>query len=239
MKNNHRLPHAATQFFLLTVLVALFSWIGSIYGQGEVQSLLSPEGIRWMLRHALANYVSSPALGIVLMLFLGFGIAHRSGVWDTLGRAVKRSRSLSRKEKRALTLAVGTLLVYVLSVVCATFAPWTILRSITGTLANSPFLIGIWYIFSFGIGLSGIVFGYVSDRFRSDKAIVSGMSSLIARYADYFVTLFFAVQFFSALTYTHLPEWMGIGSQTMLYLYHICCFLPLVYLFVRKKNQEH
>ncbi len=115
MKNNRRLPHIATQFFLLTVGVALCSWIGSVYGLGEVQSLLSPEGIRWMLRHALDSYVSTPALGIVLVLFLGLGIAYRSGVGDTLGRVWQSGRHISRKEKRALTLAAGTLFIYVLS----------------------------------------------------------------------------------------------------------------------------
>ena len=47
MKSKYYFPHTATVFFLLTVAVALFSWIGSIYGLGKVQSLLSPEGIRW------------------------------------------------------------------------------------------------------------------------------------------------------------------------------------------------
>ena len=42
MKSKYYFPHTATVFFLLTVAVALFSWIGSIYGLGKVQSLLSP-----------------------------------------------------------------------------------------------------------------------------------------------------------------------------------------------------
>lgn len=90
MKSKYYFPHTATVFFLLTVAVALFSWIGSIYGLGKVQSLLSPEGIRWELRHAMGNFVQTPALGIVMMLFLGFGITVHSGVWGTLGRIVKR-----------------------------------------------------------------------------------------------------------------------------------------------------
>ena len=43
--------------------------------------------------------------GIVMMLFLGFGITVHSGVWGTLGRIVKRGKPISRKEKRALILA--------------------------------------------------------------------------------------------------------------------------------------
>ena len=50
-----RMPHPATMFFVLTMVVVLLSWIFEIYGlsvmlpqTGEeirVQSLLSPEGI--------------------------------------------------------------------------------------------------------------------------------------------------------------------------------------------------
>ena len=36
MKSKYYFPHTATVFFLLTVAVALFSWIGSIYGLGKV-----------------------------------------------------------------------------------------------------------------------------------------------------------------------------------------------------------
>ena len=35
MKSKYYFPHTATVFFLLTVAVALFSWIGSIYGLGR------------------------------------------------------------------------------------------------------------------------------------------------------------------------------------------------------------
>ena len=169
MKSKYYFPHTATVFFLLTVAVALFSWIGSIYGLGKVQSLLSPEGIRWELRHAMGNFVQTPALGIVMMLFLGFGITVHSGVWGTLGRIVKRGKPISRKEKRALILAGCILLVYIIMIICTTFAPWTMLRSVTGSLTNSPFQKGIYYLISFGVGLSGMAFGYASGRFRDDR----------------------------------------------------------------------
>ena len=169
MKSKYYFPHTATVFFLLTVAVALFSWIGSIYGLGKVQSLLSPEGIRWGLRHAMGNFVQTPALGIVMMLFLGFGITVHSGVWGTLGRIVKREKPISRKEKHALILSGCILLVYIIMIICTTFAPWTMLRSVTGSLTNSPFQKGIYYLISFGVGLSGMAFGYASGRFRDDK----------------------------------------------------------------------
>lgn len=236
MKNKYNFPHAATLFFLLTVAVALFSWIGSIYGLGTVQSLLSPEGIRWELRHAIENYINTPALGIVMMLFLGLGIARYSGMSGAIGRIISCGKQLTRKEKRALVLSACTFLIYVLMIVLTTFAPWTMLRSVTGLLANSPFEKGIYYLLSFGIGLSGVIFGYAADRFRSDRDIIRGMSCLFSRYADYFVVLFFIVQFFSSLMYTNLVEWIGINSELVYYVFHICCYLPFVWMLNRKKS---
>ena len=235
MKSKRYFPHAATVFFLLTVAVALFSWIGSIYGLGKVQSLLSPEGIRWELRHAVENFVRTPALGIVMILFLGFGIAVHSGMPGTLGRVVKKGKPISRKEKRALILASSVLFAYILMIICTTFAPWTLLRSVTGTLTNSPFEKGIYYLVSFGVGLSGMAFGYASGRFRNDKDIIRGMSCLFSRFADYFVVLFFIAQFFSSLMYTNLVEWIGINSQIVYYVFQICCYLPFVWMLNRKK----
>ena len=225
MKNNYYFPHVATFFFLLTVIVALVSWIGSIYGLGTVQSLLSPEGIRWELRHITSNYVKAPALGIIMILLFGLGIASYSGMVNAIGRILKRGKQLTRKEKRALLLTI----------IMTTFAPWTILRSITGSLENSPFQQGIYYLISFGIGLSGVVFGYTSGRFRNDRDIIRGMTFLFIRFADYFVILFFIVQFFSSLLYTNLTEWIGIDSSIMVYVFHVCCFIPFIGMLNRKK----
>lgn len=235
MKNKYNVPHVATLFFLLTVAVALFSWIGSIYGLGTVQSLLSPEGIRWELRHAIENYINTPALGVVMMLFIGMGVASYSGMSEAISRIIRKGKQLTRKEKRALILAGCTLFIYTLMIVLTTFTPWTMLRSITGSLANSPFQKGIYYLISFGIGLSSVVFGYTVDRFRNDRDIIKGMSCLFSRYADYFVILFFIVQFFSSLMYTNLVEWIGISSTIVYYTFHICCYLPFIWLLDRKK----
>ena len=67
------MPHPATMFFLLTLGVIFLSWIFDVYGlsvrlphTGEeirVQSLLSPEGIRWLLRHVVTNFTGFAPLG--------------------------------------------------------------------------------------------------------------------------------------------------------------------------------
>lgn len=85
MKNSKwRMPHPATMFLVLTMFVVLLSWIFDIYGlsvtlpqTGEeirVQSLLSPEGIRWLLRHIVTNFTGFAPLGMVIVASLVLGV---------------------------------------------------------------------------------------------------------------------------------------------------------------------
>ena len=227
MKSNRFSSTLSIAFFLLTLALALFSWIGSIYGLGEVQSLLSAEGIRWVLGHVVENYVQSPVLGMVLILFMGMGIVFRSGLYDAVKRFASRNKLLSRKERRALTLAVGVLLLYFAMLVVSMFLPWNLYWNITGGWLHSPFSKGLVYLLSIGIGLGGMVYGYVSDTFRHLSDVVEGMSSLIAERSFTFVSLFFIIQFFSSLEYTRLAEWMNVDGSILGGLYVVSCVFAL------------
>ena len=225
MKSNRFSSTLSIVFFLLTLALALFSWIGSIYGLGEVQSLLSAEGIRWGWGHVVENYVQSPVLGIVLILFMGMGIVLRSGLYDAVKRFVGRNKLLSRKERRALTLAVGVLLLYFAMLVMSMFLPWNLYWNITGGWLHSPFSKGLVYLLSIGMGLGGMVYGYVSDTFRRFSDVVEGMSLLIAERSFTFVSLFFIIQFFSSLEYTRLA--MNVDDSILGGLYVVSCVFAL------------
>ena len=225
MKSNRFSSTLSIVFFLLTLALALFSWIGSIYGVGVVQSLLSAEGIRWVLGHVVENYVQSPVLGIVLILFMGVGIVFRSGLYDAVKRFAGRNKLLSRKERRALTLAVGVLLLYFAMLVMSMFLPWNLYWNITGGWLHSPFSKGLVYLLSIGMGLGGMVYGYVSDTFRCLSDVMEGMSSLIAERSFTFVSLFFIIQFFSSLEYTRLA--MNVDDSILRGLYVVSCVFSL------------
>lgn len=224
MKNSCYIHQWSVVVFLLTLVLVFLSWIGSIYGGGDVQSLLSTEGIRWELRHVITNFVQAPALGICLILFMGIGIGVRAGMYNAFIRCMRKDRLLSKREKRAIGAALVVGLLYVLIV----FLSIPFLKSVTGTFSGSPFSKGVVYISSIGLGLEGVVYGYVSNRFRSAGDIVEGMSCLITRYADFFVSLFLVVQLFSVLEYTRLDEWVGLDEQVTSSLFQLCCYFPLI-----------
>lgn len=92
MKNKWQIPHPATMFLLLTVIVIIASWIGDMYGlsihlssTGEeirVQNLLNAEGLRWMLQHVISNFTNFTPLGMAVIAIFGLGLAENSGFID-------------------------------------------------------------------------------------------------------------------------------------------------------------
>ena len=365
------MPHPATMFFLLTLLVVFLSWIFDIYGLSVVnpangmeikaQSLLSPEGIRWSLRHVVTNFTGFAPLGMVMVTMLGVGVAEHAGFIDACIRqglkdkmnkrfvvflviflgiisnvvgdagyiilipiaamlfrsvglhpisgiitayvsvacgfsanlflstldpllarftqeaaavsgvyqgntgalnnyyfmfvstfliagiiywvtirfllpslgsyeesAFSSYKHLSRKERRALFLSLLAGAAYTLIIGLATFSPWGILRGITGGMTRSPFIVGALFLISFGIGLMGLIYGFVSGRYRSDSDVIKGMSQPMSLLAVYFVIAFFAAQMFACFEYSRLDKCLSIAGANLLTSVHANGFVTLL-----------
>ena len=96
----NRLPHPIALFAIFTAAVVVISAICSMFGvsatgelivDGElkettvsVESLLSKEGITYMLTNVVNNFTSYAPLGVVLVAMLGVGIAEQSGLINTM-----------------------------------------------------------------------------------------------------------------------------------------------------------
>lgn len=91
------LPHPATLFFLMTVLVLFLSWLTSLMGlqvihpgtQEIVQpvNLLSADGLERILKGLVGNFAGFAPLGTVLVALLGIGVAEHSGL---IGACLRR-----------------------------------------------------------------------------------------------------------------------------------------------------
>jgi len=94
----NKLPHPATLFALLAVLVAVASLIGDIFSltaihpadgsQIEVKNLLNGDGIRWIYTNIVNNFVNFPPLGYVLAVMIGIGVAEGSGLFTAMIKAL-------------------------------------------------------------------------------------------------------------------------------------------------------
>lgn len=97
-KVGNKLPHPATLFGLLALLVAVVSWIGDLSGLSAVhpadqsiitvKSLFSADGIRWMYTNIMYNFVNFPPLGYVLTVMIGIGVAEGSGLFTAMIKAL-------------------------------------------------------------------------------------------------------------------------------------------------------
>ena len=224
-----RFIHPATVFFLLTLLVVCVSWVGSIFAWEQVQNLLSAEGLRWMLRYAGDCFTRSSLVGAVLLLFLGGGLWVNAGLLESCRQYWQHERKLSRKERRGLFLSWTTGGVYLLLWLFLAFGPLNVVRSVTGTLADSPLSDGICYVVSLGLGLMGAVYGFVTDFYRNDADVVRGMSGLFRILPEYFVTLFFVIQFFAVFQHSGLYLFLALPASIWKGIYYVCCLFPLWY----------
>jgi aminobenzoyl-glutamate transport protein len=101
-----RVPHPAIIFFWLIGIVILFSVIfgalgtsvtyeGYDYASGDiveqttsVRSLLSADGIRFMLTTPVSNFLGFAGVGVILVAMIGVGLAEESGLIASLVRKI-------------------------------------------------------------------------------------------------------------------------------------------------------
>lgn len=105
----NRVPHPAIIFLLLIVFVMILSQVFQMMGQGatyeifkaelnqmepttvHVKSLLSGEGIRFILTSTVANLMSFQALGVTLVAMVGVGFAEEIGLIGAMIRKLVKN----------------------------------------------------------------------------------------------------------------------------------------------------
>jgi aminobenzoyl-glutamate transport protein len=119
MKNKWRMPHPATMFLLLTIVVVIISWICDIYGlsvhlpqSGEeirVQNLLNADGVRWMVENVIKNFTGFAPLGLAVIAIFGIGLAQHSGFLDACIRKGVKHRKYENRRVIAWVIILGLL----------------------------------------------------------------------------------------------------------------------------------
>ena len=107
----NKLPNPAILFLILFAILAVLSAIlaamrvSSIHPSTHqaiyIQSILSIEGLHWILTTMIANYLNFPPLGMIIVLSLGIGLAEKAGFIDAAIKA-----SINNIPKRYVTFAV-------------------------------------------------------------------------------------------------------------------------------------
>ena len=168
----NRLPHIAFLLFAAQLLLMLVSWLlAAAIPTSGVRSLLSSEGLRWLLGH-FSDMLGTPVLLCLLLLLIAYGSLKGCGILQFKS---------SYRQSRALIITLLLLVVYVGVIVLLGMIPHTVLLSATGSLWPSPFSAAIVPLFAFGITLLSTVYGYVAGRYcnMSDvyQSLINGIRS--------------------------------------------------------------
>lgn len=93
-KVGNKLPDPSILFFLMCLGLAIITWVVSLFhitvkhpGTGDtiaIKSILSKDGLMMILNDAVKNFSEFPALGLVLAVMLGVGVAEKTGYFDKL-----------------------------------------------------------------------------------------------------------------------------------------------------------
>jgi len=107
----NKLPHPATLFVILALIVMLASWLATVLNYSAIHpvdnsvikanNLLSADGIRWIFQNIEHNFVEFPPLGLVLVVMIGIGVAEGSGLFTVLVRQL-----VLGAPKRLITAAI-------------------------------------------------------------------------------------------------------------------------------------
>lgn len=216
MKNKQHFIHSITLFLILTGITVILSWLLHVYGitvrnweTGEelsVQNLLSQEGIRWMVRHSIVNFITFPFLGEVVIASFGIGLICHSGLLSTFRRYFSFNKvcCLSRKEARSLITSIGIGTFYLLGILWITFFSDGILLSAMGTLQHSPLLSGIVFLLSLGAGIMGAAYGFSIEQYHTGNNLIEGMTFFLRLLGIYLVMTFFASLLHASLCYSQI-----------------------------------
>ncbi|GMA98016.1 AbgT family transporter [Pelosinus sp. IPA-1] len=107
----NKLPNPAILFLILIAILAVISAILSSLNVTAVhpmthkpiliKSLLSQEGLHWILTEMIRNYINFPPLGMIMVLTLGIGLAEKVGMMDVAIKA-----SIHSIPKKYVTFAI-------------------------------------------------------------------------------------------------------------------------------------
>lgn len=251
MKSKLRFWHPASLFSLLALCTLWISWAMSVYEvytlhpltqqTVEIQNLMSAEGVRWMVRHAVDSYLQFAPIGELTLWATSLGLLLESGCCD----ACLHYAAQTRQRRRALLHAAIVLALCGVLIASATLWPGGILRSADGTFHHSAFVDGWPLLAALLVGLTGITYGLSSGRYRTDRDLVGGMLHFARPLTEYLLTAFVAAQWVACLHWSQLDVYLAArlglyvwSPDIMHHLSRILAYLLLVFPFLPHKSEK-
>ncbi|MBI9035135.1 MAG: AbgT family transporter [Bacteroidales bacterium] len=138
---------------------------------------------------------------------------------------------LSAIEKKGIMWAGLLTLVLIALSLWGTVPADGFLRGEDGTVLRSPFIKGVIFVLVMFTMLPGLVYGYVTKKYKSDTDVMNGMAASMKTLASYIVLVFFAAQFVAFFKWSNLGIILAINGANALMAADINVYM-LIILFI-------
>jgi aminobenzoyl-glutamate transport protein len=181
-----------------------------------------------------ANYYFM-AVSTFVIAFAGTWVTHRF-VEPRLGKytgdvEAETIERLSPREKRALLWVIGLMTAWVVVILAGLIPEDGFLRGPENSLLRSPLLKGFIAFLFLIAGSMGIVYGFISGKFKSDADVVKGMVDSFKTLATFLVLVFFAAQFVAYFRWSNLGLVIAVEGAAMLHQADLG-MIPLLVMFI-------
>ena len=184
------------------LIAVLGSWIfKAVNPELPIRSLLSAEGIRWMVG-SIGDNLAGRGLVWLLLGSMAFGSVKFCGILDV----PRKWKAMSFWDHFGLMVALAELLVIVVLTLLLTVLPHAVLLGVTGNLYPSSFSKSLFFIVCLSVCLISVSFGVVSSRLRSLEEVcdclVAGISYTLPLWLIYVlaIELYASLQFIFVLS---------------------------------------
>lgn len=185
------------------LIAVLGSWIfKAVNPELPIRSLLSAEGIRWMVG-SIGDNLAGRGLVWLLLGSMAFGSVKFCGILDV----PRKWKAMSFWDRFGLMVALAELLVIVVLTLLLTVLPHAVLLGVTGNLYPSSFSKSLFFIVCLSVCFISVSFGVVSSRLRSLEEVcdclVAGIAYTLPLWLIYVlaIELYASLQFIFVLSY--------------------------------------
>lgn len=181
-----------------------------------------------------ANYYFM-AVSTVLIAFLATWITNKI-VEPRLGKYTgdvpqESLDPLNPIEKKGLRWVIVAAVIWIAILLLTLIPSNGFFRGPENSLLHSPLLKGFIALLFFMAGSLGVVYGFITGRFKSDADVVKGMVESFKTLAAFMVLVFFAAQFVAYFKWSHLGLIIAIEGASVLQAMNIG-MVPLLIMFV-------
>ncbi|MGN1375515.1 MAG: AbgT family transporter [Prevotella sp.] len=200
MKTDRRLlPLVAIVLLAMQVVLVLASWIINVINpSADMRPLLSSEGIRWFVG-SFTDILLAPALAWMLLIAIAAGSIGHSGLAKALSD--RHRQRLSYRQRHALALSLGVLLIITAIIILLSFIPHAVLLGVSGSLIPSSFSSGLIPIIAFTATVVSISYGLTFGTISSVADIYDNLCHGLHYIVPLIPIYIFAMQLYRSLLF--------------------------------------